>query len=132
VSVDIQRDTAQFTADPLRVSQVISNLLTNAAKYTDLEGQIRLVATCENSDVVVRVADSGIGISADTLPLIFNMFWQAHSTGARSEGGLGIGLALAKRIVELHGGRIEAQSAGLGGGSEFVVKLPRSLNTAQL
>jgi len=125
LTVDIPPEPIRFTADPLRVAQVLSNLLTNAAKYTDPEGQIRLVARCEAADVVIRVADSGIGISAAALPRVFNMFSQVHSTTDRSEGGLGIGLALAQGLIELHGGTIEANSAGLGCGSEFTVRMPR-------
>jgi signal transduction histidine kinase/CheY-like chemotaxis protein len=125
LSVDMPPEPIRFTVDPLRVAQVLSNLLTNAAKYTDPEGQIRLIARCESDDVVIRVADSGIGISAATLPRVFNMFSQVHSTTDRSEGGLGIGLALAQGLIELHGGTIEAKSEGLGCGSEFTVRLPR-------
>lgn len=125
LTVDIPLEPIRFTADPLRVAQVLSNLLTNAAKYTDPEGQIRVTARCDGDDVVVCVADSGIGISAATLPRVFNMFSQVHSTTDRSEGGLGIGLSLAQGLIELHGGTIEASSAGLGFGSEFTVRLPR-------
>jgi signal transduction histidine kinase/CheY-like chemotaxis protein len=127
LSVDVPVDPIQFTADPLRVAQVLSNLLTNAAKYTDPEGQIGLLARCEGDDVVIRVRDSGIGISAAALPRVFNMFSQVHSTTDRSEGGLGIGLALAQGLIELHGGTIEANSQGLGCGSEFTVRLPRRM-----
>jgi signal transduction histidine kinase len=125
LTVDMPPDPIRFTVDPLRVAQVLSNLLTNAAKYTDPEGQIRLIARCEADDVVICVADSGIGISATTLPRVFNMFSQVHSTTDRSEGGLGIGLALAQGLIELHGGTIDARSEGLGCGSEFTVRLPR-------
>jgi len=125
LTVDMPPEPIRFTVDPLRVAQVLSNLLTNAAKYTDPEGQIRVIARCETQDVVIRVADSGIGISAATLPRVFNMFSQVHSTTDRSEGGLGIGLALAQGLIELHGGTIEARSEGLGCGSEFTVRLPR-------
>ena len=125
LAMDVPAEPIQFTADPLRVAQVLSNLLTNAAKYTDPEGQIRITGGCERDDVVIRVADSGIGISAAALPRVFNMFSQVHSTTDRSEGGLGIGLALAQGLIELHGGTIDASSAGLGCGSEFTVRLPR-------
>lgn len=125
LSVEVPAEPIQFTADPLRVAQVLSNLLTNAAKYTDPEGQIRLSACCEGDAVVIRVKDSGIGISAAALPRLFNMFSQVHSNTDRSEGGLGIGLALAQGLIELHGGTIEANSEGLGCGSEFTVRLPR-------
>jgi len=124
LTVNMPPEPIQFVADPLRVAQVLSNLLTNAAKYTDPEGQIQVTARCEGENVVVRVADSGIGISAAALPRVFNMFSQVHSTTDRSEGGLGIGLALAQGLIELHGGTIEAHSAGLGCGSEFTVRLP--------
>ena len=125
LSVDIPAEPVHFTADPLRVAQVLSNLLTNAAKYTDPEGEIRITACCVGEDVVICVVDSGIGISAAALPRVFNMFSQVHSNTDRSEGGLGIGLSLAKGLIELHGGTIEASSAGLGCGSEFTVRLPR-------
>ncbi|MDB6044996.1 MAG: Multi-sensor hybrid histidine kinase [Gammaproteobacteria bacterium] len=125
LSVELPSEPVRFTADPLRVAQVLSNLLTNAAKYTDPEGQIRLTAACDSDDVVIRVADSGIGISAAALPRVFNMFSQVHSATDRSEGGLGIGLALARGLIDLHEGKLEASSAGLGCGSEFTVRLPR-------
>jgi PAS domain S-box-containing protein len=124
LSVNLPHEPVQFTADPLRVAQILSNLLTNAAKYTDPEGQIRLTASCDADQLLIRVADSGVGISAENLPGIFEMFSQVHPTMDRSEGGLGIGLALAKGLVELHGGTIEAGSAGLGHGCEFTVRLP--------
>jgi PAS domain S-box-containing protein len=124
LSIDLPHQPVRFTADPLRVAQVLSNLLTNAAKYTDPEGQIRLSASCEADQLVIRVADSGVGIRTENLPDIFKMFSQVHPTTDRSEGGLGIGLALARGLVELHGGSIEASSAGLGHGSEFTVRMP--------
>jgi CheY-like chemotaxis protein len=128
LSIDLPPEPVQIVADPLRVAQVLSNLLTNAAKYTDPEGQIRLSANCDAEQLAIRIVDSGVGINPDNLPRIFDMFSQLHPTMDRSEGGLGIGLALAKGLVELHGGRIEALSAGLGQGSEFVVHLPRRVN----
>jgi PAS domain S-box-containing protein len=124
LSIDLPHQPVQITADPLRMAQVLSNLLTNAAKYTDPEGHIRLSAVCESEQLVIRVVDSGVGINPDNLPRIFEMFSQLHPTMDRSEGGLGIGLALARGLVELHGGKIEARSAGLSHGSEFVVHLP--------
>jgi PAS domain S-box-containing protein len=123
--LQVPTEPLQFVADPLRIAQVLSNLLANAAKYTDPEGTILLAATCELDEVVIRVSDSGIGIAAGALPEIFGMFAQVHSTRDRSEGGLGIGLALTKGLVELHGGQIEVRSAGVGRGSEFTVRLPR-------
>ena len=132
LSVDIPTEAVRFTADPLRVAQVLSNLLTNAAKYTDPEGQIRITAHCEGEDVVIQVADTGIGISAAAQQRVFNMFSQVHSNTDRSEGGLGIGLSLAKGLIELHGGTIEANSGGLGCGSQFSVRLPRRTATGKI
>jgi len=111
-------------ADPVRLSQVIANLLNNAAKYTEPGGQIWLTVARDGREVVVSVRDTGIGISAAILPQVFQMFIQADRDHKRSQGGLGIGLALAKRLIELHGGRIEAKSAGEGLGSEFMIRLP--------
>jgi len=110
--------------DMTRLSQVFINLLNNAAKYSDPGGRIHLQATQHGSDVLVRVTDAGIGIAADQLPRIFDMFAQVHQSLEKSQGGLGIGLALTKRLVEMHGGSIEALSQGPGHGSEFVVRLP--------
>ncbi len=124
-SIEMPSEPVVFAADPLRLSQVLSNLLTNAAKYTDPGGEIRLRATADAEQVTIKVSDTGIGMSANAISRVFAMFSQIHSSQDRSEGGLGIGLALAKGLVELHGGVIEARSAGLGKGSEFVVRLPR-------
>ena len=111
-------------ADPVRLSQVLSNLLTNAAKYTDPGGhvEIRIRVTAGHCSISVR--DSGIGIAPGALESVFTMFAQEHAALDRSEGGLGIGLALVKGLVELHGGRVEARSEGLGRGSEFIVHVP--------
>lgn len=111
-------------ADRARLSQVISNLLHNAAKFTPVSGEIRLTAAVLTEEVEIRVTDSGIGISKDLLARIFDLFAQGDSTLHREESGLGIGLTLSKRLVELHGGRIEAKSDGEGRGSEFVVRIP--------
>ena len=112
-------------ADPIRLSQVFVNLLTNAAKYTDRGGKIELAVMLDESEVRVVVRDDGIGISAHELPNVFAMFAQVEDALTRSRGGLGIGLTLVKHLVELHGGRVEAHSAGVGLGSAFVVTLPR-------
>ncbi|WP_157271217.1 hybrid sensor histidine kinase/response regulator [Azohydromonas aeria] len=114
-----------FEADPLRLAQILSNLLTNAAKYTDPGGHIRLAAAVEGAEVVVSVADDGIGIAPEVLPTVFGMFSQVAAHDDRSAGGLGIGLALARGLAELHGGRIEARSGGIGQGSEFTLCVPR-------
>jgi PAS domain S-box-containing protein len=111
-------------ADAVRLAQVFSNLLNNAAKYTEEGGRIRLNAERQGSDVIVSVKDSGIGIAAEMLPRIFEIFSQAKPALVRSQGGLGIGLSLVRGLVELHGGSIVARSGGPGQGSEFVVRLP--------
>jgi PAS domain S-box-containing protein len=124
LSVEIPAEPVRCNADPLRMAQVLSNLLTNAAKYTDPAGQIRLIAARAPHEVIIRVLDNGIGVAPEALPRLFEMFTQIPSARDRSDGGLGIGLALTKALVELHGGSIEAHSGGLGCGSEFVVRLP--------
>jgi PAS domain S-box-containing protein len=112
--------------DLVRLAQVFSNLLANAAKFTEGRGVIRLNASVDNGDVKVSVRDSGIGIRPEVLPHVFDLFMQADQSIARSRGGLGIGLTIVRRLVEMHGGRIAAHSAGSGRGSEFVVHLPIS------
>jgi PAS domain S-box-containing protein len=111
-------------ADPTRLSQVVSNLLTNAAKFTPPRGHIALSAERDGADVVLRVRDDGEGMTADLLPNVFDLFIQGTRTLARSEGGLGLGLALVKNLVALHGGTTSASSDGPGKGSEFVVRIP--------
>ncbi|HTU93691.1 MAG TPA: response regulator [Gemmataceae bacterium] len=111
-------------ADPTRLAQVILNLLNNAAKYTEEGGYINLSVERQDDEVVLRVRDSGIGISPNMLSKIFELFTQGERTLDRSQGGLGIGLTLVRRLVELHGGTVRAFSEGLGRGSEFVVRLP--------
>jgi CheY-like chemotaxis protein len=123
--IDLPSEPVRLAADPLRLAQVLSNLLTNAAKYTDPRGTIRLRATADKDAVCIVVSDTGIGIAPEALDAVFTMFSQVKSTQDRSEGGLGIGLALAKGVVKLHGGTIEARSAGIGRGSEFIVRIPR-------
>jgi CheY-like chemotaxis protein len=108
----------------LRLSQILANLLTNAAKYTQPGGTIRLVAETPENTLVVRVEDTGIGLVEADIARIFQMFSQAQTSQESSQGGLGIGLALTKGLVEMHGGTIEARSAGPGKGSAFIVRLP--------
>ena len=115
--------------DLARLAQVISNLLINAAKYTASGGRIQLIALKETDDIVVKVKDDGIGIAAEYVPRVFEMFSQVPSATGDSGGGLGIGLSLARGLVEMHGGRLSAHSAGLGKGSEFVVRLPLTHGT---
>ena len=124
LSVSMPQVPVHANADPARLTQVIANLLDNAAKYTDPGGRISLIVEREGSDVLLTVSDEGIGIAADKLPTIFEPFTQVRSSLSAVHGGLGIGLTLVRRLVELHGGRVAARSAGLGQGSEFVVRLP--------
>jgi PAS domain S-box-containing protein len=126
--VDLPSRPARVEVDPLRMSQVIGNLLTNAAKYTEPGGDVHLSARQENGHLVVHVRDTGVGIAPEMLPHIFEMFAQASPALERTEGGLGIGLALVRGIVELHGGTVEAASEGLGKGSAFTVRVPYGLD----
>lgn len=123
VAVTLWPQPLWLNADAARLEQVVVNLLNNAAKYTANGGQISLAVQLENEDVVLRVRDTGVGIAADLLPHIFDLFTQAERSLDRSQGGLGIGLCVVQRLVELHGGRVEVSSV-LGQGSEFVVRLP--------
>lgn len=111
-------------ADPARLQQVLLNLLNNAAKYTEPGGRIELAVTREGEEAVLRVRDNGIGITPEMLPRVFGLFAQVEEARERAQGGLGIGLALVKSLVEMHGGTVKALSAGPGRGSEFVVRLP--------
>jgi signal transduction histidine kinase len=124
LSVTLPGDPVHLLADPLRLAQVLANLLSNAAKYTDAGGNIELSASCGENQVVVRVRDDGIGLSPQAQGQIFEMFSQVSSAIDRAEGGLGIGLALSRGLVGLHHGSIEVHSAGPGMGSEFIVTLP--------
>ena len=111
-------------ADPGRLEQVFVNLLANASKYTDTGGELTVIGRVQDNQAMVRVRDSGIGIAAELLPHLFDLFWQADAAAARSQSGLGVGLALVRNLVESHGGIVTAQSAGPGQGSEFTVYLP--------
>ncbi len=124
LTVDLPPAPVRLWADPVRLAQVLSNLLTNSAKYTDPGGHISLRARSADEEVSIEVSDTGIGIPPDALGDIFKMFSLVRTTGERSDGGLGIGLALSKGIIELHGGRIEARSDGPRRGSTFTVRLP--------
>jgi CheY-like chemotaxis protein len=116
--------------DPVRLTQVISNLLINAVKYTPPGGTIQLAVASEEGQAVIRVRDTGVGIPEHMQAQIFDLFTQVDNSQTRTQGGLGIGLTLAKTLVEMHGGRISVHSAGPGAGSEFVVRLPLSNATS--
>ncbi|MBV8575173.1 MAG: PAS domain S-box protein, partial [Acetobacteraceae bacterium] len=127
LAIELPAQRIELEVDPLRLSQALSNLLTNAAKYTDAGGNISIIVSLTNEELVLAVRDSGIGIDPAALPRLFEMFSQIDSAIDRAEGGLGIGLALVKGLIGLHGGKVEASSAGLGQGSEFRLRLPRSV-----
>src|SRR5262249_4336648 len=131
LTLDLPADPIELEVDPLRLSQAFSNLLTNAAKYTDAHGQIRLAAVQDTQGLTIRVIDNGIGIDSSVIEGLFEMFSQIDSAIDRAEGGLGIGLALVKGLVALHGGIVQATSPGLGHGSEFVIRLPRNVVVAR-
>src|SRR5678815_2938779 len=123
-SVDLGTVPIWVNGDSVRLEQVISNLLDNAAKYTDPGGRIGLQLAQADGEAVLSVRDNGKGLRAADLASIFEPFKQVDSSPTRSAGGLGIGLTLVRRVMDLHGGNISASSRGLGHGSEFVVRLP--------
>jgi signal transduction histidine kinase len=110
--------------DPDRLQQIVNNLMSNALKFTSKGGNITVKLVRKNSNAVITVRDTGIGISAEFLPRIFDQFTQSESASTRRYGGLGIGLALTRKLVELHGGTIKAESEGEGKGATFIVTLP--------
>lgn len=122
--VSLAPGALRIEGDPLRLEQILVNLLTNAAKYTESGGRISLTASREAENIVVKIRDTGIGISRELLPRIFELFTQGDRSIARSEGGLGIGLTLVQKLTELHGGAVTALSEGLGQGSEFILRFP--------
>lgn len=124
LTIDEPPATVVVDADVTRLSQVFSNLLNNAAKYTPSGGRIALSIACQGSEAAVSVRDTGVGISAEMLPRVFEMFAQIDRSLERSQGGLGIGLSLVRKLVEMHGGSVQAKSEGQGKGSEFIVRLP--------
>jgi PAS domain S-box-containing protein len=124
LTLDLPTQPVQLEADSVRLAQVFSNLLINAAKYTDPGGQIQLRARQEPGTVVISIGDNGIGISAELLSSVFTMFFRSHQALGRAEGGLGVGLSLVRGLVTLHGGSVQARSEGVGRGSEFTVRLP--------
>jgi signal transduction histidine kinase len=124
LTVSLPVEPVFLLADPLRLEQVLTNLLANAAKYTEPGGHIRLTAEAVGKEVVLRVRDNGRGIAPDLLPRVFDPFWQGPGRGEKGARGLGLGLALVKSLVELHGGSVAARSDGPGTGAEFLVRLP--------
>ncbi|HEX6899794.1 MAG TPA: ATP-binding protein [Thermoanaerobaculia bacterium] len=124
LTVAMPEQPLRVEADAARVAQVLSNLLNNAAKYTEPGGRIELTAERRDGHAVLRVRDNGAGIAPEMLPRIFDLFAQVEGTLDRAQGGLGIGLTLVRRLVEMHGGAVEAHSGGLSQGSEIVVRLP--------
>jgi signal transduction histidine kinase len=130
LTLSLPDEPIHLEADQIRLVQVFTNLLNNATKYTPQGGHISLTAERDGSELRVRVRDTGIGVAPDQLPRLFEMFYQADRSLERAQGGLGIGLTLVQRLVELHGGRVEAHSDGIGYGTELVVHLPVSTRPA--
>lgn len=124
LSIEIPNDSLWVDGDPTRLSQVVSNLLTNAAKYTTRAGEITIQVFAEGDDAVVRVRDTGIGIEPEMLKHVFDLFVQDRQALDSSQGGMGLGLTIVRNLVQLHGGSVAATSEGLGKGSEFIVRLP--------
>ena len=124
LQLSLPDETLWVTADPTRLAQAFMNLLNNSAKYTERGGRIDVAVRTEDGAVVISVKDTGIGIPVERLDTIFEMFSQIETSLARSRGGLGIGLSLTRRLVEMHGGSVVARSKGVGHGSEFIVRLP--------
>ena len=124
LTIKLPAEPVHFVADATRVEQILNNLLTNAAKYSDEARAILLWASVDTGQIVIRVIDEGFGIAPEMLPRVFGLFTQVDATIDRARGGLGIGLTLVKSLVEMHGGGVEAKSEGKGKGSEFIVRLP--------
>ena len=124
LSIALPEEPVWLHADPERLEQVFVNLLAHASRYTDTGGKIAVSMHLQDSYAVVRLRDTGIGIAAEELPHIFDLYRQADEANSRSRAGLGIGLALVRQLVQLHGGKVSVASAGLGEGSEFTVRLP--------
>jgi signal transduction histidine kinase len=124
IEVTLPPKPVTMNADPVRLEQVLTNLMQNASKYMEPGGRIRVTADVQGDDVVLQVRDSGIGIDPEMIAHVFDPFWQIERTLDHSQGGLGIGLALVRKLAELHGGSASAHSEGLGSGSQFIVRLP--------
>jgi CheY-like chemotaxis protein len=124
LTITLPSQPTYLNADPIRLAQIVGNLLSNACKFTEKGSRIQLTVERVGQQAVIRVQDTGIGIASEHLLHIFDMFTQVDTSLGRSRDGLGIGLTLVKRLVQMHGGTVEARSAGVGQGSEFVVRLP--------
>jgi signal transduction histidine kinase/CheY-like chemotaxis protein len=124
LTLDVSAQPLMITGDPVRLAQIVTNVLNNAGRYTNAPGAIALTAGLEKRQAVVRVKDTGVGIAPEMLPRVFDLFVQADTSLDRRQGGLGLGLALAKNLAEMQGGAVEARSEGLGAGSEFIIRLP--------
>ena len=122
--VEVPKEPLKVLGDPTRLTQALGNVLSNAAKYTERGGRITIAVRRDGAEVAIQVRDTGEGIPAELLPVIFNLFTQLDRTSGHAQGGLGIGLALVRRLVEMHGGSVTAHSDGVGKGSEFVIRLP--------
>src|SRR5207237_5782069 len=121
---EMQPGTEEFCGDPDRLQQVIWNLLSNAIKFTPREGRVTMEVSRVLSQLQIAVSDTGVGIAAEALPHVFNRFWQADSSSSRAQGGLGLGLAIVRHLVEVHGGTVAAESEGEGKGARFTVRMP--------
>jgi CheY-like chemotaxis protein/two-component sensor histidine kinase len=124
LTLDLPDELMMVDGDKTRLVQVVGNLLNNASKFTDVGGRIHLQVTRDQQSAVIAVTDDGIGIPQEHLPRIFELFSQVHSKSQTSQGGLGIGLALVRRLVEMHGGSVSVRSDGAGQGAEFIIRLP--------
>jgi two-component system CheB/CheR fusion protein len=131
LTVEVGAEPVEVEADPVRLSQVVANLLSNAVKFTPRHGIIAVAVERGADAVAIRVRDSGVGLSTDLLPRIFDLFVQGEGSLDRRTGGLGIGLTVVRHVTEMHGGRVEARSDGPGRGSEFVVHLPLAATAAR-
>src|SRR5208283_5809261 len=130
ISISLDHQPLIVDGDPVRLTQVFANLLNNAAKYTPSGGQIEILTKRDGDRASVSVRDNGIGIKADVLPEVFDLFTQSSRALSHAQGGIGVGLALVRSLVEMHGGQVEARSEGVGCGSEFLVRLPLAVTSS--
>jgi CheY-like chemotaxis protein len=124
LKISLPDEPVRLQGDQTRLVQVVSNILNNAAKFTNSGGSIEVIGEHKGGEAIIRIIDNGIGLPKHLLPHVFDLFTQADRSLDRSQGGLGVGLTLVRNLVEMHGGRVEAKSEGSGRGSEFIVRLP--------